>query len=58
MDISLNQLIQCYLNNTLNHRPLTPQTVLYPQNGDRIVTIDYVTLLHPVYYKASHQRVN
>jgi len=23
--------------------------VLYPQNGDRIVTIDSVTSLHPVY---------
>jgi len=23
--------------------------MLYPQNGDRIVTIDSVTLLHPVY---------
>jgi len=24
--------------------------VLYPQNGDRIVTIDSVTSLHPIYY--------
>jgi len=23
--------------------------VLYPQNGDRIVTIEYVTSLHPMY---------
>ena len=23
--------------------------MLYPQNGDRTVTIDYVTSLHPVY---------
>jgi len=23
--------------------------VLYPQNGDRIVTTDYVTSLHPIY---------
>ena len=23
--------------------------MLYPQNGDRIVAIDYVTLLHPMY---------
>jgi len=26
--------------------------VLYPQNGDRIVTIDCVTSLHPIYNKA------
>ena len=29
--------------------PLTHYVVLYPQNGDRIVTIDSVTSLHPVY---------
>ena len=49
----LNQLIQFYLNNTLNLRSSTPHvyyTVLYPQNGDRIVTIDYVTSLHAMYY--------
>ena len=23
--------------------------MLYPQNGDRIVTVDFVTLFHPVY---------
>ena len=27
MDISLNQLIQFYLNNTQNFRPLTPQII-------------------------------
>jgi len=27
----------------------THYVVLYPQNGDRIVTVDSVTLLHPVY---------
>jgi len=27
MDISLNQLIQFYLNNTLNLRPLTTQII-------------------------------
>ena len=27
MDISLNQLIHFYLNNTLNIRPLTPQII-------------------------------
>ena len=48
MDI-LNRLIQFYLNNTLNLCPLTHYTVLYPQKGDRIVTIDYVMSLHPVF---------
>jgi len=52
MDIFLNQLIQFYitLNNTKS-QPLnsTHYAVLYPQNGDRIVTIDYVTSLHPMY---------
>ena len=32
----------------------TNYTVLYPQNGDRIVTIDYVTSLHPVYRRKPH----
>ena len=27
MDVSLNQLIQFYLTNTLNLRPLTPQVI-------------------------------
>jgi len=52
MDISLNQLIQFHLNNTLNLDSLLNYTnyfVLYPQNGDRIVNIDYVTSFHPVY---------
>ena len=50
MDIFLNQLIQFYLNNTKSE-PLnsTHYAVLYPQNGDRIVTIDYVTSHHPMY---------
>jgi len=51
MDIFVNQLIQFYLNNARNLRPLksTHYTVLYAQNGVRIVTIDYVTSLYPVY---------
>jgi len=28
--------------------------MLYPQNGDRIVTIDSVTSLHPVYFVRLH----
>ena len=45
MNISLNQPIRFYLNNTLNFRPLNSKsyTVLHPQNGDRIVKIDYVS---------------
>jgi len=36
----------------MNLRPLTLlnfNLIFYPQNGDRIVTIDSVTSLHPVY---------
>jgi len=40
--IFINQRIECYLNNTINLRPLTTH-MLYPQNGDRIVAIDSVT---------------
>jgi len=43
-DIFVNQWIECYAN----LRSLTPQ-MLYPQNGDRIVAIDSVMSLHPVY---------
>ena len=51
MDIFLNRLIRFYLNNTLNLCPVnsTHYAVLYPKNDDRIVTIDYVTSLHPIY---------
>jgi len=48
----MNQRIERYLNNTLNPRPVTPThyAMLYPQNDDRFVAIDYsVTLLHPMY---------
>ena len=27
--------------------------MLYPQNGDHVVTIDYVTSLHPVYSRSN-----
>ena len=47
MDIVVDQMIQFYLNNAINLRPLTPRITswytVYPQNGERIVTIDYVT---------------
>jgi len=53
MDIFLDQLIQFYLNNTLNLRPLNYTNYLscYAQkkNGDRIVNTDYVTSFHPMY---------
>jgi len=43
-DIFINQRIECYLNNAITLRPLTPHyAMLYPQNGDRIVAIDSVT---------------
>ena len=42
--------IECYLNITINLRPLTLHyAMLYPQNGARIVTIEFVTSLHPMY---------
>jgi len=43
-DIFVNQWIECYVN----LRSLTPQ-MLYPQNDDRIVAIDSVMSLHPIY---------
>jgi len=44
MDILLNKLIRFYLNNTINLRHLS-------KNGDRIVTIDSVTSLHPMHIR-------
>jgi len=43
--------IQFYFNNTRKSSPFnsTHYVVLYPQNGDRIVTIDSVTSFHPMY---------
>jgi len=53
MDFFFDQLGQFYLNNTLNlpSSPLnsTHYTVLYPQNDDRIVTIDCMTSLRFMY---------
>jgi len=46
----MNQRIECYLNNTMNLRPLAPHIMpCYTQNGDRIVAIDSVTSLDPMY---------
>jgi len=45
-DIFLKQIIQFYFNNTI--RNSTHHVVLYPQNGDRIATIDSVTSIHPM----------
>jgi len=39
MDISLNQLIQFYLNNTLNLRPLTPQIKNYSYREHRLCDV-------------------
>ena len=46
-DIFINQWIECYLNITINLRPLTltHYAMLYPQSGDRIVAIESVTSL-------------
>ena len=51
MDIFINQRIECYLNNTIKSSLLnsTHYAMLQPQTGDRIVAIDSVTSLHPVY---------
>ena len=45
-DIFINRRIECYLNNTINLRPLGPHiTLCYT----RIATIDSMTSLHPMY---------
>jgi len=48
MDMFINQLIQFCVNNSHKSSPFnsTHHVELYPQNGDRIVTIDSVTSLH------------
>jgi len=52
----INLWIEFYLGlyNTINLRPLTLRIMLryraYLQNGDRIVAIDSVTSLHPMYF--------
>ena len=61
MDILLNYLVQFCSNNTTNLRHLPQGVVLYPQNGDRIVTMDSLMSLHPMYKghrkQKSHQRL-
>ena len=32
----------------VNLHPLTPHEKLYPQNGERIVTVDSVTSFYPI----------
>jgi len=50
-DIFINQQIECYANDTINLRPLTPNNaMLYQQNGDRIVATDSVMSLYPMYF--------
>jgi len=44
MDIFLNYLVKLYLNNMVNL-----YAKLYPQNGERIVTLDSATSIHPMY---------
>jgi len=48
------KLIEFYLNNPINLRHLIERFMsCYLQNGDRVVTIDYVTSLYPMYYRTS-----
>jgi len=50
MDILLNHLLQFYLNNTLNLRPLTPHIMPSYTHKMAIVSWPYiVTSLHPMY---------
>jgi len=52
-DTFIYQRTECYLNNTITLRPLTPH--IMPQNGDRIVAIDSATSLHPLYTFSIHR---
>ena len=51
--LSTTKLIECYLNNMINLRPLnsTHYATEYPQDGDRIVTTDCVTSLQPMQWQ-------
>ena len=51
MDTSLNKMVELYLKNIKkNFAPISTHCgISYPQNGDRIVTTDSATSLHPVY---------
>ena len=48
MGIFLNQLIQCCWNKIINLRPVDSMhyVMLYPQNGNRIVTVDLIMWRH------------
>jgi len=47
---SLKKLVVFYLNNTINLRPINTHCgISYPQNGDRIMTMDPVSSVHPMY---------
>ena len=52
-DIFVNQRIECYINSTIYSvcSPLNSihYAMLYPQNGNCIVAIDFVTSRHPMY---------
>jgi len=51
------QLIQVYLNKTIKwSSPFnsTRYVMLYPQNGDSVVTIDSVTSFHPMYTRVEN----
>ena len=58
VDIFLNQLVKFYSNSIVNLHPLnyTHYAKLYPQNGEHIVIIDYVTSFHPVYNSSTNNK--
>jgi len=41
----------CKQHDKSSPRNSTNCTVLYPQNGDSIVAVDFVTLFHPMYLR-------
>jgi len=56
VDIFLKWLVKFYLNNMANLHPKnsTRCARLYPQNGDRVATIDSVSSIHPMYKASVH----
>ena len=52
-DDFMNQRIECYVNNATNLRPIH-YVMLYPQDDNRIVAVDSVTALHPIYKPTTH----
>ena len=55
VDIFFIKLVKFFFEEHGKSSPInsTQYAKLYPQNGNRIVTIDSVTSFHPVYYRAT-----